>query len=251
MKISQTLSSHSKLVYHRDCVRAADALKDAITNPSTSRIDVISDTRLQARIAQNKHILKQIVRAILFLGRQGLAFRGDKEDVNSSTNPGNFLALLKHYAETDDILKVHLENPQAKNVTYLSPKSQNDIINVIGNDIIRANIIQEVKKAEFYSVLADEVSSHNTEHLPICLRFVDDKCDIREEFIGFVKLERVRATDIVNAITKTLSDAELSLNELRGQGYDGASTMAGERSGVQRQIRDMQKKALYTHCAGH
>ena len=78
MKISQTLSSHSKLVYHRDCVRAADALKDAITNPSTSRIDVISDTRLQARIAQNKHILKQIVRAILFLGRQGLAFGGDK-----------------------------------------------------------------------------------------------------------------------------------------------------------------------------
>ena len=155
-----------------------------ITNPSTSRIDVISDTHLQARIAQNKHILKQIVRAILFLRRQGLAFRGDKEDVNSSTNPGNFLALLKHYAETDDILKVHLENPQAKNVTYLSPRSQNDIINVIGNDIIRANIIQEVKKAEFYSVLADEVSSHNTEHLPICLRFVDDKCDIREEFLS-------------------------------------------------------------------
>ena len=32
VKISQTLSSHSKLVYHRDCVQAADALKDAITN---------------------------------------------------------------------------------------------------------------------------------------------------------------------------------------------------------------------------
>ena len=108
-----------------------------------------------------------------------------------------------------------------------------------------------MKKAEFYSVLADEVSSQNTEHLPICIRFVDDECDIREEFIGFVKLERVRAIDIVNAITKTLSDAELSLNELRGQGYDGVSTMTGERTGVQRQIRDMQKKALFTHCAGH
>ena len=49
----------------------------------------------------------------------------------------------------------------------------------------------------------------------------------------------------------TLSDVNLSLNELRGQGYDGASTMAGERSGVQKKIRDKQKKALYTHCAGH
>ena len=115
VKMSQTLSSHSKLIYHRDCVQNADALKDAITNPSTSRIDIISDTRLQARIAQNKHILKQIVHAILFLGRQGLAFRRDNEDINSSTNPGNFFALLKYYAETDDILKAHLE----KNATYL------------------------------------------------------------------------------------------------------------------------------------
>ena len=68
------------------CMQAADA----ITNPSCSRIDVISDTCLQTRIAQNKHILQQIVRAVLFLWRQGLAFCGDKEDINSSKNPGNF-----------------------------------------------------------------------------------------------------------------------------------------------------------------
>ena len=43
----------------------------------------------------------------------------------------------------------------------------------------------------------------------------------------------------------------LSLNELRGQGYDGASTISGEKSGVQKLIRDIQPKALYTHCAGH
>ena len=81
-------------------MQIADALKDTITNPSSSRIDVISDTRLQTRIAQNEHIFKQIVRAVLFLGRQGLAFRGDKEDIK---NPGNFLALLKDYAERDNM----------------------------------------------------------------------------------------------------------------------------------------------------
>ena len=77
-------------------------------NPSSSRIDVISNANLQARIAQNKHILKQIVRAILFLGKQGLALCGDTEDIDSSKNPGNFLALLKHYAEQDEILNAHL-----------------------------------------------------------------------------------------------------------------------------------------------
>ena len=66
-----------------------------------------------------------------------------------------------------------------------------------------------------------------------------------------MKLERVRASDITTAIVNTLEGLGLSLNELRGQGYDGAATMSGEKSGVQKQIRDRQPKAVYTHCAGH
>ena len=66
-----------------------------------------------------------------------------------------------------------------------------------------------------------------------------------------MKLERVRASDITTAIINTLEGLGLSLNELRGQGYDGAATMSGEKLGVQKQIRDRQPKAVYTHCAGH
>ena len=89
----------------------------------------------------------------------------------------------------------------------------------IGYDLIRINIISEVKDAAtFYSVLADEVTSHNVEHLPI---------------------------DIADTITETLTNLGLSLDGLRGQGYDGA------KSGVPARIRDKQPKVIYTHCAGH
>lgn len=131
------------------------------------------------------------------------------------------------------------------------PKSQNDIISVIGYDVIRANIVEEIQKAGFFTVLADEVSSHNVEHMPICLRYVDERCDIREDFVAFVRLDRVRATNITKAIVATIEELGLSLNEMRGQGYDGAATMKGEKSGVQKQIHDLQPKAVYTHCAGH
>lgn len=90
------------------------------------------------------------------------------------------MALLKSYAETDPILSKHLHHPRAKNATYISPRSQNDII---GYDIILAGIVDEIKTSRFFSVMA----GHHVEHLPICLRFVDKDCDIREEFIGFVK----------------------------------------------------------------
>ena len=54
---------------------------------------------LQSQIAENKHILQQIVHSIIFLAKQGLPFRGDVEDVTSGKNPGNFLALLAMLAE--------------------------------------------------------------------------------------------------------------------------------------------------------
>ena len=95
------------------------------------------------------------------------------------------------------------------------------------------------------------MSCHNVEHFPICLRFVDSEYNIREEFVAFVKLARVRAVDIADAIMKTLENLGLSLSSLRGQGYDGASTMSGAKTGVQARIRECQPKALYTHCASH
>ena len=46
---------------------------------------------------ENRHIIRQIVCAILFLGKQVLPFHDDNEDLNITKNPGNFLALLSFF----------------------------------------------------------------------------------------------------------------------------------------------------------
>ena len=38
-----------------------------------------------------------------FLAMQGMAFRGEVEDLSSNENPGNFLALLAMLAENDSV----------------------------------------------------------------------------------------------------------------------------------------------------
>jgi len=43
----------------------------------------------------------------------------------------------------------------------------------------------------------------------------------------------------------------LDCNYLYGQGYDGASNMAGQFKGVQTLVRSKYPKALYVHCAAH
>ena len=98
-----------------------DILKNSIDNPA-SCIDVMANSDIQMRMDENRHIIRQIVRAILFMGKQGLPFRGDNEDLNITKNPGNFLALLKCFSESDSILFDHLNKPRAKNATYIPPK---------------------------------------------------------------------------------------------------------------------------------
>ena len=56
-------------------------------------------------------------------------------------------------------------------------------------------------------------------------------------------------------ITRTIEDIllrlSLSLQNCRGQCFDGASSMAGCRNGVSTKLLAKERRALYTHCYGH
>ena len=41
------------------------------------------------------------------------------------------------------------------------------------------------------------------------------------------------------------------MKKIRSQCYDGASSMSGIKTGVPKQIRDIEPRAFYTHCYGH
>ena len=43
----------------------------------------------------------------------------------------------------------------------------------------------------------------------------------------------------------------LSFSKMRGQCYDGAASMAGQKEGVATCIQQLEPRAVYTHCYGH
>ena len=112
-------------------------------------------------------------------------------------------------------------------------------------------IVDELKAAKWYSILADEVTSHNTEHLAICARFVDRDNNIREEFLAFIGLQRITGAEIADAILKFLQENDVLVANMRGQGYDSASNMSSDRVGVQARIQQSDPLAAYVHCSGH
>ena len=73
----------------------------------------------------------------------------------------------------------------------MSPTSQNELIDIIGKRIIQKKFIEEIKDAQYYSVLADEVTSSNNEILSICIHYVNKENQIRELFLDFLSLDRI------------------------------------------------------------
>ena len=61
------------------------------------------------------------------------------------------------------MLQEHLEEAFRKDVTYLSPINQNEMIDIIGKNIIQETLLDGVRKAGVHSVSADEVTSSNDE----------------------------------------------------------------------------------------
>ena len=158
---------------------------------------------------------------------------------------------MKLLAVHDEELRKHLEAPAMRCVTHLSPQTQNELITVMGKHIILQSILNELNSAKFYAILADEVTSHNVEHLAICARFVDKHKDIREEFLGFLELERITGEKVAECILGFLKENGIPAVNMRGQGYDGASNMSSPQVGVQARIKQFAPLATYVHCSGH
>ena len=59
------------------------------------------------------------------------------------------------------------------------------------------------------------------------------------------------ANAIASKIKVALSDLGLDLENVRGQGYDGASNMSEKNAGTARLLREENNLAIYIHCFAH
>lgn len=222
-------------------------------------------TQVKETIENNRHILTSIIQTVDFLAKQSLPFRGHRDDgsvleateendkgtSSKSKNLGNFKELLKFRSINDLRLQKHLSTC-SKNASYVSKTIQNELVDMLADDVLD-QIVQEVRKAQYYSILADEVADvSNKEQLCICLRYVNQATStIVESFVGMVELEDLTGKTIAETIKRYLAKIGLDIANCRGQGYDGAANMSSSNVGVQKIIKDSAPTASYVHCGSH
>ena len=125
------------------------------------------------------------------------------------------------------------------------------MLEVMALKVLR-DIASSLQNATFFTIMVDEtVDSSNREQAVLVLRWVDDSLEVHEEFIGLYMVPSIDADTLVKVIKNCLVRMNLTLTKCRGQCYDGASNMSGTRKGVVKQLSDIEKRAVYTHCFGH
>ncbi|XP_057787724.1 uncharacterized protein LOC131004971 [Salvia miltiorrhiza] len=189
------------------------------------------------------------IKCLRYLLMQGMAFRGHDES-EESLNQGNFMELLKLLAScSKEISNVVLKNAP-ENLKLTSPDIQKDIINAIAVETTRA-IIDDIGN-DFFAILVDECRDVSVkEQMGIVLRYVNKKGCVIERFIGLVHVSDTIATSLEKGIDSLFSTYGLSISSLRGQGYDGASNMRGEFSGLKTLILKRNPNAYYVHYFAH
>ncbi|KAJ4930678.1 hypothetical protein JOQ06_024986 [Pogonophryne albipinna] len=245
--LPRSLNKHERSITH---IQSQIALKTF----GTSRIDLALNDQQRlnvsihnAKVKENREILKDLINAVCFLAKQELAFRGNDESAKSS-NRGNYVELLHAFAEKDETLARHLETSTV--FSGLSNRIQNDLIEAV-SDVIKNDIRHEINAAPFVGVEVNETTDvTNKAQVSVILRYVDTS-DVKEAFLGFddVSDDR-RAPAIADYVLGVLGKYNC-VEKLVAQTYDGAAVMASALNGVQAKIREKVPEAMFTHCYAH
>ena len=235
-----------KLAGHQSSKCHELALTYHVTIPQCADVLELSNKAVvKRRMEERKYFLK-VIECVQFLARQGLAFRG------SDSAEENFRQLMilrcKDYPELLKRVENEIETSGKK---YLHQDYQNELLTIMSQHVLR-RLLDNVTKSQFFAIMCDEYTDiSNKEQLSFCVRWVEKQLKVHEAFIGFYEIANIKSDTIVNSIKDILLRLQLSLENCRGQTYDGASNMVGRKSGVATQITAIQPKALATHCHGH
>ncbi|KAJ3699800.1 hypothetical protein LUZ61_003505 [Rhynchospora tenuis] len=191
---------------------------------------------------------KTSIDAIRWLTFQACSLRGHDESPES-INQGNFLEMIKILGCYSKEVKEVLENAPG-NAKYTSPPVQKEILNTFARKV-QKTIREEIGNSKFCILVDESRDSSKKEQMAIVVRFVDKEGFIRERFLDIVHVKDTAALTLKNSICCVLSDNNLSLQDVRGQGYDGASNMRGEWNGLKALILKECPYAYYVHCMAH
>ncbi|XP_025647563.1 uncharacterized protein [Arachis hypogaea] len=227
--------------FHHKALKSCDDLMK-----QSQHIDRLLHKQTSEEIEKNRIRLGASIDCIRWLTFQGCAYRGHDES-QSSSNRGNFLEMLKFLGSYNERVKQNVLENAPKNAKYTSNDVQKEILHILATKV-RNSIREEIGDAKFCIIVDEARDESKKEQMAIVLRFVTLDGFVKERFFDLVHVTDTCATTLKKELISVLSHYNLQVENIRGQGYDGASNMRGEWNGLQALFLKDSPQAYYVHC---
>lgn len=251
--LSERIRDHETSASHLNNYTKWKSAAKLHSTDKTIEIELLK--QFQTEKQRLKEVFKRIIALVLYLARQNLAFTGSSSKIHDEAGRnGNFHQLVQTVASFDCVMREHLDRNET--VHYLSPKTQNELINIIGLKV-KSHILNSIKENKYFSMILDSTPDvTRNEQMTLVLRHVllnerTQKYGIKESFIEFMNIFDKTGAGIADVISNELKSLGLDINNLRGQAYDNGSNMKGKNIGVQKQILQMNPRAMFVACCDH
>ena len=141
-----------------------------------------------------------------------------------------------------------LERQQLK---YTSPEVQNKFLSIMALHVLR-KIVSNIQEAVYFTVMINKTTDQsNKDQVVLVLRWVNEKLEAHDEFIGLYMTSSITADLLVSVIKDTPLRMNLKIEHCQGKCYNGATVMSGAKNGVAKQISTDEPRAVYTHSYRH
>jgi len=269
IKINKCL--YRDIIIHENSIFHNNSTNTAVRFKLNKDIQSILNRDFMAKRAQQveirRQILKRLIDIVLFIGRQGIPYRGKHEAAHSLTdnslNHGNFLELVKLVAKYDTILGQHVDksvtlSKKNKNkkgrgcmVTFLSKHFVNEkLIKSIGA-AIQGKIVEEIVECKKFSIMIDSTQDVSTmDQLAICVRYIFNGI-VQERLLSLVICKDSSGIALFKLLEDNLKLHGLLLEDIVACSFDGAANMKGIYHGLQAYLKKVNPDIVYTHCMGH
>lgn len=183
--ITRSLHKHEDLGEHLKCklkLRTFERNRNSIADALKENVKLCI-TKFNENVRLNRQLLRIVIKAVLYLSKQELAFRGHDESV-SSTNRGNFKELLSLLiSETSVENQCHYD--KIKNIFSGNSKTiQNEILGRI-SEYLQDHIKHEISNASFFSVEVDDTTDiRQKSQCSVIVRFVGSEGTVVKRFLG-------------------------------------------------------------------
>ena len=246
------LAGHFSSENHKEALKSFARFCDPLCQIDAMLDKSIRNGRIEEEVQrlEDMRAVKILMDVTRTLARQDIAFRGDgKLEQN-----GNFNQVVALVARHCPLLNSWLKNrsSRAYNISYMSPKSQNEMIKLLADDV-RQRVIEDIKQARMFGVSADTTPDlSKVDQMTVVCRFVGTDGTPKERLLSMKPVISKTGNDTAKDIIDVLNSHSLDTDELCFQSYDFAATMSGRYNGAQQILQEKLNKTVpYIPCQAH